>query len=177
MPWKPGGTMGEPVERAAYDLIVIGAGPAGEKGVAQAAYFDKRVALVEESPSYGGSVANTGVPGKAMRETALYLSGFGQRALHGLTLTYDGTLNSREFSIAITAWSAKVCSSSISLSEKGSSLTRPIAPIDAPSRSIETKTRLRYPIVRASSCAWGKRSSFSMSGTWMIPRPGGWPRG
>ena len=79
------------VERAAYDLIVIGSGPAGEKGAAQAAYFDKKVALVEAAPSYGGAAANTGVPGKAMRETALYLSGFRQRDLHGLTLAYDGT--------------------------------------------------------------------------------------
>jgi pyruvate/2-oxoglutarate dehydrogenase complex dihydrolipoamide dehydrogenase (E3) component len=55
------------------------------------AYFDKKVALVEEAPSYGGAVANTGVPGKAVRETALYLPGFRQRDLHGLTLAYDGT--------------------------------------------------------------------------------------
>jgi NAD(P) transhydrogenase len=75
-----------------YDLIVIGSGPAGEKGAAQAAYFGKKVALVEEASSFGGAVANTGVPGKAMRETALYLSGFRQRDLHGLTLGYDGTL-------------------------------------------------------------------------------------
>jgi NAD(P) transhydrogenase len=80
------------VERATYDLIVIGSGPAGEKGAAKAAYFDKKVALVEEATGYGGAVANTGVPGKAMRETALYLSGFRQRDLHGLTLTYDDTL-------------------------------------------------------------------------------------
>jgi NAD(P) transhydrogenase len=85
------------VERATYDLIVIGSGPAGEKGAAQAAYFDKRVALVEEAPGYGGTVANTGVPGKAMRETALYLSGLRQRDLHGLTLTYDGTLTIDRF--------------------------------------------------------------------------------
>ena len=32
-----------------YDLIVIGSGPAGEKGAAQAAYFGKRVALIERS--------------------------------------------------------------------------------------------------------------------------------
>ena len=30
-----------------YDLVVIGSGPAGEKGAAQAAYFDKKVVLVE----------------------------------------------------------------------------------------------------------------------------------
>ena len=42
-------------------------------------------------------MANTGVPVKAMRETALYLSGFGQRDLNGLTLTYDGTLTIDKF--------------------------------------------------------------------------------
>ena len=56
------------MERATYDLIVIGSGPAGEKGAAKAAYFGKKIALVEEPPSYGGAVANTAVPGKAMRE-------------------------------------------------------------------------------------------------------------
>jgi NAD(P) transhydrogenase len=85
------------LERVAYDLIVIGSGPAGEKGAAQAAYFGKRVALVEHAPRYGGTAANTGVPGKAMRETALYLSGFGQRELHGLTLAFDGTLTVDRF--------------------------------------------------------------------------------
>jgi NAD(P) transhydrogenase len=85
------------MERAAYDLIVIGSGPAGEKGAAKAAYFDKKVALVEEAPSFGGAIANTGVPSKAMRETALYLSGFRQRDLHGLTLVYDGTVTIDRF--------------------------------------------------------------------------------
>ena len=38
-----------------YDLVVIGSGPAGEKGAAQAAYFGKKVALVERSPYLGGT--------------------------------------------------------------------------------------------------------------------------
>ena len=29
-----------------YDLVVIGSGPAGEKGAAQASYFGKKVAIV-----------------------------------------------------------------------------------------------------------------------------------
>ena len=33
-----------------FDLIVIGSGPAGEKGAAQAAYFNKKVALIERNP-------------------------------------------------------------------------------------------------------------------------------
>ncbi len=80
-----------------YDLVVIGSGPAGEKGAVQAANFGKRVALVERARSFGGAVANTGVPGKAMRETALYLSSFQQRDLHGLNLAYDGTLTIDRF--------------------------------------------------------------------------------
>jgi NAD(P) transhydrogenase len=63
-----------------YDLIVIGSGPAGEKGAAQAAYFGKRVALIEREPVPGGACVNTGtIPSKTLRESALHLSGFRQR--------------------------------------------------------------------------------------------------
>jgi len=62
-----------------YDLVVIGAGPAGEKGAAQAAYFAKRVAIVEASPRPGGiAVSTAGIPTKTLREGAIYLSGLGQ---------------------------------------------------------------------------------------------------
>lgn len=71
-----------------YDLIVIGSGPAGEKGAAQAAYFGKRVALVERGKFCGGAAANTGtLPSKTLRETALHLSGFRKRQLYGAGLT------------------------------------------------------------------------------------------
>lgn len=67
-----------------YDLVVIGSGPAGEKGAAQAAYFGKRVALVEREPHLGGAGINTGtVPSKTLRESALYYSGLRQRGLYG----------------------------------------------------------------------------------------------
>ena len=65
---------------AYYDLVVIGSGPAGEKGAAQAAYFGKKVALVERGPHLGGACINTGtIPSKTLRETALYFSGLRQR--------------------------------------------------------------------------------------------------
>src|SRR6266436_5330941 len=68
-----------------FDLIVIGSGPAGEKGAAQAAYFGKRVALIEKEELLGGTAANTGtLPSKTLRETALFLSGFQHRELNGL---------------------------------------------------------------------------------------------
>lgn len=72
--------MEETSKKAAYDLIVIGSGPAGEKGAAQAAYFGKRVALIEREPVLGGACVNTGtIPSKTLRESALHLSGFRQR--------------------------------------------------------------------------------------------------
>jgi len=68
-----------------FDLIAIGGGPAGEKGAAQAAYFGKKVALIEESPQLGGACINTGtLPSKTLRESALYFSGLKQRGLHGI---------------------------------------------------------------------------------------------
>jgi NAD(P) transhydrogenase len=73
-----------------YDLVTIGAGPAGEKGAAQAAYFGKRVAVVDRLPHPGGApVASTGIPTKTLRETALYVTGFRNRDVYGLSLELD----------------------------------------------------------------------------------------
>jgi NAD(P) transhydrogenase len=81
-----------------FDLVVIGSGPAGEKGAAQAAYFGKRVALVEKDPHLGGAGVNTGtVPSKTLRETALYFSGLGQRGLYGVDYTIKEDIGVRDF--------------------------------------------------------------------------------
>src|SRR5689334_5246649 len=81
-----------------YDLIVIGSGPAGEKGAAQAAYFGKSVALIEKEPVVGGAAANTGtLPSKTLRETALFLSGFRNRDLSGVNLTLKHEVTIRDF--------------------------------------------------------------------------------
>jgi len=81
-----------------YDLIVIGGGPAGEKGAAQAAFFGKRVALVERMPWFGGAAVNTGtVPSKTLRETALYFSGLRQRGLYGIDYSLRGGLTVADF--------------------------------------------------------------------------------
>lgn len=81
-----------------FDLIVIGSGPAGEKGAAQVAYFGKRVALIEKEPVLGGAAANTGtLPSKTLRESALFLSGYRNRDLHGLTITMKKQVTVRDF--------------------------------------------------------------------------------
>ena len=70
-----------------FDMIVIGAGPAGEKAAVQAAFYGKRVAVVDRAASPGGSaVRSAGVPTKTLRETALYLTGFQRRDTYGLSL-------------------------------------------------------------------------------------------
>ncbi len=81
-----------------YDLIVIGCGPAGEKAGAQAAYFGKRVAVIERAPNPGGSCINTGtVPSKTLRESALYFSGLGQRGLYGIDYSLKENLTVHDF--------------------------------------------------------------------------------
>jgi NAD(P) transhydrogenase len=93
-----------------YDLLVIGSGPAGEKGAAQAAYFGKKVALVERLPHLGGAGINTGtVPSKTLRETALYFSGLRQRGLYGIDYSLKKDLNIssfmyREQAVVETEW-------------------------------------------------------------------------
>lgn len=68
-----------------YDLVVIGAGPAGEKAAVKAAYFGYRVAIIEAQRVVGGAGVNTGtLPSKTLRETALYYSGKYEKGLYGI---------------------------------------------------------------------------------------------
>src|SRR4051812_24405279 len=70
-----------------YDLVVIGSGPAGEKGAAQVAYFGKKVALIEREVKPGGACVHTGtLPSKCLRESALYLSGLRAAGIKGVEL-------------------------------------------------------------------------------------------
>jgi NAD(P) transhydrogenase len=69
-----------------YDCIIVGTGPAGQKGAIQAAKLGKRVAIIEKNQVLGGAQINTGtIPSKALREAALYLTGANQRGLFGST--------------------------------------------------------------------------------------------
>lgn len=75
-----------------YDLVVIGSGPAGEKGAALAAYHGKHVAVVERTPEVGGTMAG-GVAGtKTMREAALYLTSFRRRSVYGVGVDMEPQL-------------------------------------------------------------------------------------
>lgn len=93
-----------------FDLVVVGAGPAGEKGAAQAAYFGKKVCLVERAPKPGGAAVNSGtIPSKTLRETALVFSGLRQKGLYGVEFHVRpditiGDFMHRERQVVETAW-------------------------------------------------------------------------
>jgi NAD(P) transhydrogenase len=58
-----------------FDLIVIGSGPAGESGAAEAARLGRSVALVDNRMELGGNSCHTGtLPSKTLRESSLALS-------------------------------------------------------------------------------------------------------
>lgn len=64
-----------------YELIVIGAGPAGHKAAIEAARAGRKVLLVDRDPTPGGECVHRGtIPSKTLRESALYLAGLKQRA-------------------------------------------------------------------------------------------------
>ncbi len=90
------------MDNATYDLVVIGSGPAGQKGAIAAAKRGKRVAVVDRKGMIGGVSLHTGtIPSKTLREAILYMTGFRQRAFYG----YDYALKER---IAIEDLSARV---------------------------------------------------------------------
>jgi NAD(P) transhydrogenase len=74
-----------------YDVVVIGSGPAGERGAAQAAGLGKRVAIIEKEAVPGGVCVNTGtIPSKALRESAAAILQARARNAYGVELKVSG---------------------------------------------------------------------------------------
>lgn len=60
-----------------YDLVVIGAGPAGEAAAINASKHGKHVALVEDKPTVGGGCTHLGtIPSKALRHAVKQIINF-----------------------------------------------------------------------------------------------------
>src|SRR5258708_23447522 len=67
-----------------YDLVVIGSGPAGQKGAIAAAKAHKRVAVIDRATMIGGVCVHTGtIPSKTVREAIFQLTDFAVKALYG----------------------------------------------------------------------------------------------
>ncbi|MBI2742524.1 MAG: Si-specific NAD(P)(+) transhydrogenase [Chlamydiales bacterium] len=71
------------VEELYADFVVIGSGPAGQKGAIQAAKLGKSVIVIEKD-KIGGSSLNSGtIPSKSLREAILDLTDFYKRSFYG----------------------------------------------------------------------------------------------
>ena len=68
----------------AYDLIAIGAGPAGQTAAEIAALFGHRALIIDKGPPGGVVTTTGGAPTKTLREAALTLTGFRQEEVYGV---------------------------------------------------------------------------------------------
>ncbi|MGH9713613.1 MAG: Si-specific NAD(P)(+) transhydrogenase [Candidatus Acidiferrales bacterium] len=67
-----------------FDLIVIGSGPAGQKGAICAAKLRKRVAVIDRTLMMGGVCVHTGtIPSKSVREAIFQLTGLAVKTFYG----------------------------------------------------------------------------------------------
>jgi len=66
------------------DLVVIGSGPAGQKGAIQAAKEGFKVVVVDKNKPFGGACLHQGtIPSKTLREATVDLTGFLERSYYG----------------------------------------------------------------------------------------------
>src|SRR5881398_3996748 len=71
----------------AYDLVAIGAGPAGESATELASFFGHRSAVIERARPGGVVTTTGGAPTKTLREAALYFSGLADGNVYGLQMS------------------------------------------------------------------------------------------
>jgi NAD(P) transhydrogenase len=70
-----------------YDVVVIGAGPAGEAAAELGGVLGYSVALVERDTVGGTVITSGGAPTKTFREAAVYLSSFEKEEIYGIALS------------------------------------------------------------------------------------------
>src|SRR5258708_18017359 len=71
----------------AYDLVAIGAGPAGESATELASFFGHRSAVVERARPGGVVTTTGGAPTKTLREAAVYFSGLAEGDVYGVRIS------------------------------------------------------------------------------------------
>src|SRR6266404_6458605 len=94
-----------------FDLVVIGSGPAGQKGAIAAAKLGKRVAMVDRREMTGGVSLHTGtIPSKTLREAVLYLTGCRQRAFYGRDYKLKQAIRIADLMERVRATNCQTCS-------------------------------------------------------------------
>jgi len=97
-----------PMDPNFYDLVVVGSGPAGQKGAICAAKLRKKVAIIERKRTIGGVCVHTGtIPSKTFREAVLYLSGLRQRAFYGRGYALKDQISMQDLAFRADAVMAK----------------------------------------------------------------------
>src|SRR5271156_6357488 len=87
-----------------YDLIVIGSGPAGQKGAICAAKLRKRVAMIDRTLMMGGVCVHTGtIPSKSVREAIFQLTGIAVRAFYGNSYRGKNDITIHDLSFRVNA--------------------------------------------------------------------------
>lgn len=82
-----------------YDLVVIGSGPAGQKGAISAAKLRKRAAVIDRTLMIGGVSVHTGtIPSKTVREAIFQLTGFAVKAFYGTNYRGNGDISVQDLS-------------------------------------------------------------------------------
>jgi NAD(P) transhydrogenase len=87
-----------------YDLIVIGSGPAGQKGAICAAKLRKRVAMIDRTLMMGGVCVHTGtIPSKSVREAIFQLTGIAVRTFYGSNYRGKGEVSVHDLASRVTS--------------------------------------------------------------------------
>src|SRR5215469_6415779 len=77
-----------------FDLVVIGCGPAGQKGAICAAKLRKRVAVIDRTVMMGGVCVHTGtIPSKSVREAIFQLTGSAVKSFYGNAVRGNGDIS------------------------------------------------------------------------------------
>jgi NAD(P) transhydrogenase len=92
------------VSDQSFDLIVIGSGPAGQKGAICAAKLRKRVAVIDRRQMMGGVCVHTGtIPSKSVREAIFQLTGIAVRTFYGNNYRGNGDVSLQDLSFRVTS--------------------------------------------------------------------------
>lgn len=87
-----------------FDLIVIGSGPAGQKGAICAAKLRKRVAVIDRRMMMGGVCVHTGtIPSKSVREAIFQLTGIAVRTFYGNNYRGNGDVSLQDLSFRVNS--------------------------------------------------------------------------
>src|ERR1700689_2924407 len=89
---------------AQFDLIVIGSGPAGQKGAIAEAKIRKKVAVIDRTTMIGGVCVHTGtIPSKSVREAIFQLTGNAVRAFYGDSYRGKNDITIHDLSFRVNA--------------------------------------------------------------------------